>query len=123
MPLTDTQIKQVKPGNKDQWLTDGQGLRLLIKPTGAKYWRLKYRFQKKQKTLALGVYPSITLKQARQKVAEAKQLLAEGRDPSTQKQLEKYQARVNVEHCFAIVAKEWWNHQKGTWTEDHARRV
>ncbi|WP_444925833.1 Arm DNA-binding domain-containing protein [Microbulbifer sp. TRSA002] len=72
MALTDTQIKQAKPSDKDQWLTDGQGLRLLIKPTGSKYWRLKYRFQGKQKTLALGVYPSVSLKQARQKVAEAK---------------------------------------------------
>ncbi|WP_444919250.1 Arm DNA-binding domain-containing protein [Microbulbifer sp. JMSA003] len=67
-------MKQAKPSNKDQWLTDGQGLCLLIKSTGSKYWRLKYRFQGKQKTLNLGVYPSVSLKQARQKVAEAKQL-------------------------------------------------
>ncbi|WP_444924256.1 Arm DNA-binding domain-containing protein [Microbulbifer sp. DLAB2-AF] len=85
MALTDTQIKQVKPSDKDQWLTGGQGLRLLIKSTGSKYWRLKYRFQGKQKTLALGVYPSVSLKWARQKVAEAKQLLVEDRDPSAQK--------------------------------------
>ncbi|WP_323845305.1 tyrosine-type recombinase/integrase [Microbulbifer magnicolonia] len=123
MPLTDTQIKQAKPGDKDQWLTDGQGLRLLIKPNGAKYWRLKYRYLGKQKTLAVGVYPSVSLKQARQKVAEAKQLLEEGKDPSQQKRVEKHQARANVERSFAAVAEEWWNHQKGTWTEDHAGRV
>ncbi|WP_444882646.1 tyrosine-type recombinase/integrase [Microbulbifer sp. PSTR4-B] len=123
MALTDAQIKQAKPSDKDQWLTDGQGLRLLIKPTGSKYWRLKYRFQGKQKTLALGVYPSVSLKQARQKVAEAKQLLADDRDPSAQKRVEKHQARVSIDRSFAAVAEEWWNHQKGTWTEDHANRV
>ncbi|BBM02045.1 integrase arm-type DNA-binding domain-containing protein [Microbulbifer sp. GL-2] len=123
MALTDTQIKQAKPSDKDQWLTDQQGLRLLIKPNGSKYWRLKYRFKGRQKTLALGVYPSVSLKQARQKVAEAKQLLAEDRDPSAQKRVEKHQARVNIDLSFAAVAEEWWNHQKGTWTEDHANRV
>ncbi|QFT56228.1 Prophage CP4-57 integrase [Microbulbifer sp. THAF38] len=123
MVLPDTQIKQAKPSDKDQWLTDGQGLRLLIKPTGSKYWRLKYRFQGKQKTLALGVYSSVSLKQVRQKLAEAKQLLEEGRDPSVQKQVEKHQARVNIDQSFAAVAEDWWNHQKGTWTEDHANCV
>ncbi|WP_216646263.1 Arm DNA-binding domain-containing protein [Microbulbifer sp. THAF38] len=57
----------------------------MIKPTGSKYWRLKYRFQGKQKTLTLAIYPSVSFKLARQKVAEAKQLLAEDRDPSAQK--------------------------------------
>ncbi|USD20785.1 integrase arm-type DNA-binding domain-containing protein [Microbulbifer variabilis] len=123
MALTDTQIKQAKPSDKDQWLRDGQGLRLLIKPTGSKYWRLKYRFQGKQKTLALGVCPSVCLKQARQKVAGAKQLLAEDHAPSAQKRVEKYQARVSIDRSFAAVAEEWWNHQKGTWTEGHANRV
>ncbi|WP_444889489.1 tyrosine-type recombinase/integrase [Microbulbifer sp. DLAB2-AA] len=123
MALTDTQIKQAKPSDKDQWLTDQQGLRLLVKPNGSKYWRLKYRFKGRQKTLALGVYPSVSLKQARQKLAEAKQLLEEGRDPSVQKRVEKHQTRVNIDQSFAAVAEEWWNHQKGTWTEDHANRV
>ena len=123
MPLTDTQIKQAKPGDKDLWLTDAHGLRLLIKPNGSKYWRLKYRYLGKQKTLAVGVYPAVSLKQARQRVTEAKQLLAEGQDPSAQKRVEKYQARANVERSFAAVAEEWWHHQKGTWTEDHAGRV
>lgn len=123
MPLTDTQIKQAKPGDKDLWLTDAHGLRLLIKPNGSKYWRLKYRYLGKQKTLAVGVYPAVSLKQARQRVTEAKQLLADGQDPSAQKRVEKYQARANVERSFAAVAEEWWHHQKGTWTEDHAGRV
>ena len=64
MALTDKQIRAIAPVEKDQWLSDGQGLWLLIKANGSKYWRLKYRFAGKQKTLALGVYPKVTLKQA-----------------------------------------------------------
>lgn len=66
MSLTDTQIRQAKPQEKDYWLTDSGGLRLLVKSNGSKYWRLKYRFLNKQKTLAIGVYPTITLKAARE---------------------------------------------------------
>ncbi|WP_444921346.1 tyrosine-type recombinase/integrase [Microbulbifer sp. CnH-101-G] len=123
MALTDSKIKQAKPSDKDQWLTDGQGLRLLIKPTGSKYWRLKYRFQGRQKTLALGVYPSVSLKQARNKVIEARQLLENGQDPSIQRKIEKHQVRENKDRSFATVAEDWWKHQKGTWTENHAHRV
>ena len=65
MSLTSIQIKHAKPQAKDHWLSDEKGLRLLIKPNGAKYWRMKYRFGGKQKTLALGVYPEVSLKDAR----------------------------------------------------------
>ena len=68
MPLTDIQIKQAQASTKDIWLTDEKGLRLLVKKNGSKYWRLKYRFQGKQKTLAIGVYPEVSLKDAREAV-------------------------------------------------------
>ncbi|MEX2366267.1 MAG: integrase arm-type DNA-binding domain-containing protein, partial [Pseudohongiellaceae bacterium] len=123
MPLTDKQIKAFKPADKDQWVSDEHGLRLLIKPNGAKYWRLKYRFAGKQKTLAVGVYPKVTLKQARLQVLEAKQKIATGIDPSQ----ERIQAKLGIgqanENTLERVAREWWHHQKGTWTEHHAARI
>ncbi|MEY4589988.1 MAG: hypothetical protein RL497_2064 [Pseudomonadota bacterium] len=125
MPLTDAAIKQAKPQENDFWLTDERGLRLLVKVNGSKYWRLKYRHDGKQKTLALGVYPEVTLKQARDKVSEAKHLLTEGQDPSTvhSKQAKNRQAEVADGSSFAAFAKDWWENQKGTWTADHAARV
>jgi len=73
MALTDIKIKRTTPKTKDFWLTDEKGLRLLIKKNGAKYWRLKYRFGGKQKTLAIGVYPEVSLKMARDLRTEARQ--------------------------------------------------
>lgn len=123
MPLTDTAIKQAKPRDEDYWLTDEKGLRLLVKTTGSKYWRLKYRFQGKQKTLAVGVYASVSLKSAREKVFEARCLLDQGFDPSQEKQKERQLVEHNHQNLFAVVAREWWEHQKGTWTENHANRI
>lgn len=125
MALTDAAIKQAKPQANDYWLSDERGLRLLVKVNGAKYWRLKYRHDGKQKTLALGIYPSVSLKQVRDKVSEAKRLLAEGQDPSAvhSKQAKNRQAEVAEGSSFAAFAKDWWENQKGTWTADHATRV
>lgn len=123
MALTDVAIKQAKPQLTDYWLTDERGLRLLVKVNGSKYWRLKYRHDGKQKTLAVGVYPEIGLKQAREKVVEAKRLLNEGLDPSQNKQAKKRQAEAEDGSSFASLSKEWWENQKGTWTADHAARV
>lgn len=66
MKLTNTQVKNAKPKLKAYKLTDGEGMYLLVHPNGSKYWRLNYRFQSKQKTLALGVYPLISLAEARE---------------------------------------------------------
>ncbi|TNF02159.1 MAG: DUF4102 domain-containing protein [Gammaproteobacteria bacterium] len=123
MSLTDAQIRQAKPQAKDYWLSDEKGLRLLIKTNGSKYWRLKYRFLNKQKTLALGVYPVVSLKEAREAVLVAKRQLAKSVDPGLMRQQEKQGVRLNAENSFAALAKEWWEHQKGTWKEDHANRV
>lgn len=85
MALNDVQIRAAKPRDKQYKLTDGQGMHLLVHSNGSKYWRLSYRFGGKQKTLALGVYPDVTLAQARDGQSEAKKLLAEGIDPGQQK--------------------------------------
>ncbi|MHA7880323.1 MAG: tyrosine-type recombinase/integrase [Saccharospirillum sp.] len=123
MPLTDKQIKALKPTQQDQWVSDENGLRLLVKPTGSRYWRLKYRFGGKQKTLALGVYPNVSLKEARLRVYDAKQKIAAGIDPSQEKAKAKQDLSNTNDNTLRSVAKEWWHHQKGTWTEHHAARV
>jgi integrase len=123
MALTDLHIKRAAPQLKDIWLTDEKGLRLLIKPNGSRYWRLRYRFAGKQKTLALGIYPDISLKQARLDRDAARQLLSKNIDPSEVKKEKKLQNSLHDLNLFSVLAKEWWENQKGTWTPDHANRV
>ncbi|GAB2684815.1 tyrosine-type recombinase/integrase [Aliiglaciecola aliphaticivorans] len=123
MPLTDIQIKQAQPKEKDTWLSDEKGLRLLVKVNGSKYWRLKYRYQGKQKTLAVGVYPEISLKDARSIVAYAKQLLKNGVDPNSHRKEQKQTIDIDSTKLFKSQAYNWWTRQKGQWTDHHASRV
>jgi Arm DNA-binding domain len=102
MPLTDTAIRNAKPRRNVSKLSDGGGLYLLIQPHGAKLWRLAYRFGGKQKTLALGIYPTVSLADARARRDAAKKILEDGGDPSVQRKLDK-QARGN---SFRLVAQE-----------------
>lgn len=106
MPLTDTQIRAAKPGTKTIKLSDGGGLQLWIEPHGAKLWRLAYRFDGKQKKLAIGSYPGIGLKEAREKRTTAKSLLASGTDPGQQKRADRaVQANLNAT-TFQLIAEE-----------------
>ena len=123
MPLSAVQVKNAKADDKDLWLSDQKGLRLLVKPSGSKYWRLKYRFHSKQKTLALGVFPEVSLKEARLAVDQAKLLIADGVDPAEKKRQEKYRAYGSDFDSFESVAHDWWENQSGTWTADHRARV
>ena len=117
MPLTDIQIKSVKPLQKPYKLTDGEGMFLYIHPSGSKYWRLKYRFGNKEKLLALGIYPEISLFMARQKRAEAKELLISGIDPSTYKKEQKLISSLKLGNTFEEIAYDWHSKQKDRWTE------
>ena len=85
MPLTDTAVRNAKRRGKPQKLSDGGGLHLLVNPDGARYWRVAYRYQGRQKTLALGVYPIVSLADARDARDAAKRLLARDIDPSEAK--------------------------------------
>ena len=123
MPLTTMQIQRFSPRKKDHWLSDEKGLRLLIKPNGSRYWRMKYRFQGKQKTLALGVFPEVGLKDARLARDKARLKLAEGIDPNEEKQRLIREQALDGGEAFSAIAKEWWEHQKGTWVKGHANRV
>lgn len=121
--LTDASVKQALSRDKDFKLTDGGGLYLLVKANGTKCWRYAYRFEGKQKTLALGVYPTVTLKNARTAMANAKELLAEGSDPSQARYQQKQVAALTNTSNFSNIAREWWEHQKGTWSDDYANRL
>lgn len=106
MPLTDTACRNAKPREKQYKLSDSGGLYLLVKPDGARYWRMDYRFGGKRKTLAVGVYPDVSLKDARETRDAAKKKLADGRDPSTQKRLDRVQQAVANGNTFGVVADE-----------------
>lgn len=85
MALTDIKVRTVKPADKPFKLTDGEGMHLLVNPNGSKYWRLQYRFSGKQKMLALGVYPMVSLAEARKRRDAAKKLVSDGIDPLKRK--------------------------------------
>jgi integrase len=123
MPLSDVQIRNAKPTEKPYKLTDGGGLYLFIQPHGAKLWRLNYRFQGKQKTLAIGAYPHVTLSQARARLAEAKRSLAEGIDPGAQRKADKLAVLEVARNTFEAVALEWQAKQAEVWTASHSRLV
>ncbi|MDE2599371.1 MAG: integrase arm-type DNA-binding domain-containing protein [Rhodocyclaceae bacterium] len=106
MALAETTVRTAKATDKPYKLTDERGLYLLVNQTG-KYWRINYRFAGKQKTLALGVYPDTTLKQARAKRDEARSLLSDGIDPGEQKQKKKAERRLLAENSLSAVAEEW----------------
>lgn len=120
MPLTQIAIKNVKAEKKPLKLFDGGGLFLLIQPSGGKWWRYKYRFAGKEKLLALGSYPDVSLAQARERHAEARKTLAEGNDPSEVKKEEKRLTITKHENNFEAIAREWHSKRSHTWTAKYA---
>lgn len=118
-PLTNIQIKTAKPAPKDVKLFDGGGLFLLITPTGGKLWQLKYRYDGKEKKLALGAYPTLSLAEARERREDAKRLLLDGIDPGAVKKARKEAVVAEAANSFEVVAREWHNKFKHTWSEVH----
>ncbi|GHU18723.1 integrase [Betaproteobacteria bacterium] len=112
MPLTDTAIKSAKPAEKRQTMFDGGGLYLEVSPAGGKLWRLKYRFDGKEKLLALGKYPEVTLKDARERRDEARKLLANGTDPGAVKKAQKAAKLERAANTFEAVAAKWFEKWK-----------
>src|SRR5215469_5682446 len=103
MPLKDVAVRNARPSAKPRELSDGGGLHVLIQPTGSKLWRLAYRFAGKQKTLALGVYPAVSLEEARRHRDEAKKLLVRSIDPSVQRKADRHNGN---DGTFRAVAEE-----------------
>src|SRR5260370_41587596 len=106
--LSDAKASNAKPRTKPYKLADGEGLFLVIMPTGSKYWRLRYFFAGKEKVLALGVYPEISLVDARERRAIARKILASGNDPGEAKKQAKRIAILNSANAFEVVAREWY---------------
>lgn len=120
MSLSDTAIKNSKPlPDKAFKLQDEKGLYLLVNPNGSKYFRYNYRFNGKRKTLALGVYPTISLKEAREKRDNAKKQIQGGIDPGFDRKLKKAGA---IENTFRAVALEWYDKNMTTKSESHQKR-
>jgi len=115
--------KNAKPKPRQYRLSDSQNLYLLIKPNGSKLWRLDYSLHGKRKTLALGKYPIIDLKTARNKRDAAKTLIAEGIDPVQYQKRTKEEQQALTRNSFQSVAAEWLGKQKKTWTKGHLRTV
>ena len=118
--LSAVAVKGAKPRDKTYKLADGKGLNLEVRPNGSKYWRLSYRYQQKQKTLALGVYPVVSLSKARELVLEAKRLLLDNIDPSIEKRRKKV---ASGEQAFEVIADKWFKKESGLWSKDHATKV
>ncbi|HZU63175.1 MAG TPA: integrase arm-type DNA-binding domain-containing protein [Novosphingobium sp.] len=112
MALTDTAIRNAKPHDKEYKLADGGGLYLLITPSGGKLWRLKFRTEGRERKLSIGSYPEISLSDARKRRDEAREQLANGKDPSREKQREKLRSRLQSENTFAGIAKEYCEKRK-----------
>ncbi|HCM9177201.1 tyrosine-type recombinase/integrase [Enterobacter hormaechei] len=123
MKLNARQVDNAKPKDKPYKLADGGGLYLLVNPNGARYWRLKYRVAGKEKLLALGVYPDVTLADARAKRDEAKRGIAGGIDPSEAKREEKIARELNVRNTFQEIACEWHSSKLYKWSEGYASDI
>jgi integrase len=120
MALTNTAARNAKPQSKPYKLFDGEGMFLHILPAGGKYWRLKYRWAGKEKLLALGVFPHVSLLDARERRAEARKLLAQHKDPGELKKDTKRRLLINAENSFEAVARDWHEAKKAKWSDRYA---
>lgn len=131
MPLNNVRVESAKPRQKPYKVADEKGLYLLVQPTGSKWWRLKYRYGARrdgkpgqaEKMLSLGVYPDVSLKRARERRDEARQLLADGVDPAAQRKADEHAQRIAHLHTFEAVATAWMDRNRLKWTESHAMRT
>ena len=123
MPLTDIAIKKVAPRDKPFRLADGKGLALLVHPNGGKYWQLRYRFAGKGKLLALGVYPDVSLADARARRDDARKLLSNDVDPSEHRKVAKATKVEAAANSFRVVGLEWFANQKVKWSDVHADKT
>lgn len=123
MRLTVVAARNAKPKAKAYKLFDGNGLFLLVHPNGSKYWRLKYIFADKEKSLSLGVFDETSLQEARAKAQDAKKQLSQLIDPSFTRKVAKVRAKAAAENSFKSVAEDWLKKRKAQWTDGHVKKV
>jgi integrase len=129
MALTDVKVRNAKPTEKQFKLFDGDGLFLLVMPpgkktlNGSKCWRFKYRFAGKEKLLALGTYPEVSLSDARDKRTEARRQIAAGIDPGEARKAKKVANAEKAANTFEVVAREWYGKNEPVWSPTHAVMV
>lgn len=120
MTLTDAKLRNLTEPGKH---FDGGGLYLELTKAGGRYWRMKYRYGGKEKRLALGVYPAVGLKDARDQATEARKVLQNGGDPGELRKASKAQAAHEAVNTLEAVARDWHQHQAARWEPDTAGRV
>lgn len=118
--LTDRACRNAKPKERPYKKADGDGMYLEVMPNGSKYWRMKYRYNGKEKRLAIGVFDDVSLDEAREKRTEARKTLAFGTDPSFAKQEKRRKIMLDAENSFEAVARKWLEGHKEGLTEKTA---
>ncbi len=121
MAITDIQIKNAKPQDKQYKLAAGLGLYLIIAPNGGKWWRVRYRFGGKQKELSVGTYPSVSLKAATLRRDDIRKMVSDNIDPSSERKSEKLSRQLG--DTFKEIANEWLDKFSPTWSESYAKRT
>ncbi len=119
MPLNNKTIENAKPRNKQYKLYDSKGLFILIKPNGAKYWRFKYRYANKEKVYAMGVYPEVSLKEARELQDELRAKVRKGIDPMSERKVKKRELTFKHKNTFKDIATSWMKEQERRWSKKH----
>ena len=123
MPLSGSAVRNAKSTTKAKKLFDGGGMFLLVQPNGGKWWRLKYRFDRKEKLISLGVYPDVSLKEARGHRDEARKKLAAGIDPGEHRKALKTAGADRAANSFEVVAREWFAKYSPGWVKGHADKI
>jgi integrase len=123
MPLTSLAVKTAKPKPTAYKLADERGLFLFVTPAGGKLWRLKYRFEGREKSLSIGAFPEVSLTDARDKRDDARRLLAKGIDPSADKKSKKHHVKSIAGDSFEVIAREWLGKQTARWSPTYADSI
>jgi len=122
-PLSELRVSKARPAEKPFKLSDGGGLHVLVTPTGGRLWRFQYRYGGKQKLLAFGAHPEVSLAEARELRERARKELAAGRDPGEVRKVERETAVITATNTFRLVAEEWYKKNVPTWSPKHASTV
>ncbi|MDG6078180.1 DUF4102 domain-containing protein [Erythrobacter litoralis] len=121
--LSDAKARKAKPGEKDYKLADEKGLHLLVRPNGSKLWRHKYRVNGKEKQASYGAYPEVSIRAARDRRDETREILRAGNDPAIEARKAAASAITSSEHSFESLAREWYEINRSRWVDRHAEDV